>query len=50
MDPLQWMDAADKNITIVHATPVHQLMSCEEKHWVFAKTKQIHHKDIFEQK
>ncbi len=38
MDPLQWMGAvrmrvqtADKNITIIHTTPVHQLMSCEVK-------------------
>ncbi len=36
MDPLQWMGAvrmkvqtADKNITIIHTTPVHQLMSCK---------------------
>ncbi len=37
MDALQWMGAvrmrvqtADKNITIIYTTPVHQLMSCEE--------------------
>ncbi len=38
MDYLQWMGAvrmrvqtADKNITIIHTTPVHQLTSCEVK-------------------
>ncbi len=38
MDPLQWMGAvrmrvqtADKNIPIIHMTPVHQLKSCEVK-------------------
>ncbi len=38
MDPLQWMGAvrmrvqtADKNITIIHTTPVHQLTSGEDK-------------------
>ncbi len=38
MDPLQWMGAvrmrvqtADKNITIIHNTLVHQLTSCEAK-------------------
>ncbi len=38
MDPLQWMGAVririqtpDKNITIIHNTPDHQLISCEEK-------------------
>ncbi len=42
MDPLQWMGAvrmrvqtADKNITVIHTTPVHQLMSCEAKSCVF---------------
>ncbi len=40
MDALQWMGAvrmrvqtADKNITIIHTTPVHQLMSWEDKSW-----------------
>ncbi len=51
MDPLQWMGAvrmrvqtADKNITIIHTTPVHQLTSCEVKSYVYKK--QIH-QDIF---
>ncbi len=42
MDPLQSMGAirmrvqtADKNSTIIHTTPVHQLMSCEMKSCVF---------------
>ncbi len=40
MDALQWMGAvrmrvqtADKNITIIHTTPVHQLTSWEDKSW-----------------
>ncbi len=40
VDPLQWMGAvrmrvqtADKNITIIHTTPVHQLTSWEDKSW-----------------
>ncbi len=37
MDALQWMGAvrmrADKNITIIHSTPVHQLTSGEDKRW-----------------
>ncbi len=40
MDVLQWMVAvgirvqtADKNITIIHTTPVHQLTSLEDKSW-----------------
>ncbi len=44
MDPLQWMGAvrmrvqtADKNITIIHTTPVHQLMSYEVKSCVYKK-------------
>ncbi len=48
MDALQWMGAvkmrvqtADKNITIIHTTPVHQLMSCEAKRCVFVKNKSI---------
>ncbi len=43
MDALQWMGAvrkrvqtADKNITIIHTTPVHQLTSC-----VFVRNKSI---------
>ncbi len=47
---LQWMGAVrmrvqttDENITIIHnLTPVHQLMSCEVKSYMF-KNKQIHH-------
>ncbi len=42
MDPLQWMGAArmrvqtaDKNITIIHTTPVHKLTSCEVKSYMF---------------
>ncbi len=48
MDPLQWMGAvrmrvqtADKNITIIHTTPVQQLMSCEEKCCMFLINKSI---------
>ncbi len=40
MGALQWMGAvrmrvqtADKNITIIHTTPVHQLTSWEDKSW-----------------
>ncbi len=42
MFPLQWMGAvrmrvqtADKNITVIHTTPVHQLMYHEAKSCVF---------------
>ncbi len=48
MDPLQWMGAvsksatADKNITIIHTTPVHQLPSSEEKSCMFAKNHNHH--------
>ncbi len=48
MDPLQWMGAvrmsvqkADKYITIIHTTQVHQLMSCEVKSCVFVRNKSI---------
>ncbi len=48
MNPLQWMGAvrmrvqtADKNITIIHTTPVHQLTSGEKKSCVFIKNKYI---------
>ncbi len=48
MDALQWMGAvsmrvqtADKNITIIHTAPVHQLTSWEDKSCVFCR-KQIH--------
>ncbi len=48
MDALQWMGAvrmrvqtADKNITIIHTTPVHQLTSGEDKSCVFVKNKSI---------
>ncbi len=43
MDPLQWMGAvrmklqtADKNITIIHTTPVHQFTPYEAKSCLFA--------------
>ncbi len=46
MDVLQWMGAvrmrvqtADKNITIIHTTPVHQLTSGEDKSCVFLRNK-----------
>ncbi len=46
MDPLQWMGAvrmrvqtADKNITIIHTTPVHQLTSWEVKLCGFVRNK-----------
>ncbi len=42
MDPLQWMGAVrmrgqtdDKNITIIHTTPVPHLMPCEAKSFMF---------------
>ncbi len=45
MDPLQSMGAvrmrvqtADKNITVIHTTPVHRLKSCEVKSCVYKKT------------
>ncbi len=48
MYPLQWMDAvrmrvqtADKNITIIHTTPVHQLTSWEVKSCIFVRNKSI---------
>ncbi len=44
MDPLEWMGAvqtADKNITVIHTTPVHQLMHCEVKSPVFIMNKTI---------
>ncbi len=48
MNPLQWMGAvrmrvqtADKNITIIHITPVHQLTSCEVKSCMFVRNKSI---------
>ncbi len=48
MDPLQWMGAvrmrvqtADKNITIIHTTPVHQLTSWEYKSCMFVRNKSI---------
>ncbi len=44
MDALQWMGAirmrvqtADKNITIIHTTPVHQLMSYKAESCVFVR-------------
>ncbi len=47
-DPLQWMGAvrkrvqtADKEITIIHMTPVHQLMSCEVKSHMFVINQSI---------
>ncbi len=49
MDPLQWMGAvrmrvqtADKNITIIHMTPVHQLKSwSKKKKSMFVRNKSI---------
>ncbi len=48
MYPLQWMGAvrmrvqtADKNITIIHTTPVHQLTSWEVKSCIFVRNKSI---------
>ncbi len=45
---LQWMGAirirvqiADKNNSVIHTTPVHQLMTCEEKSCVFIRNKSI---------
>ncbi len=45
---LQWMGAvkmrgqtANKNITIIHTTPVHQLMFCEVKSYLFVRNKFI---------
>ncbi len=45
MDHLQWMGAvrmgvqtADKNITIIHTTPVHQLI---EKRCIFVRNKSL---------
>ncbi len=45
-DPLQWMGAvkmrvqtADKTITIIHMSPVHQLMSCDVESCMFVKKK-----------
>ncbi len=35
------VQTADKNITIIHTTPVHQLMSYEVKSWVFVRNKSI---------
>ncbi len=44
VDPRQWMGAvrmrfqtADKNITIIHITPVHQIIYCEAKSCVFVR-------------
>ncbi len=46
MDPLQWMGAvrmsvqtADKNITVINTTSVHQLTSCEVKSCEFVLNK-----------
>ncbi len=53
MDALQWMGAvrmrvqtADKNITIIHTTPVHKLISYEAKRCVFEERKKIH-QDVY---
>ncbi len=35
------VQTADKNITIIHTTPVHQLMSWEDKSCVFVRNKSI---------
>ncbi len=54
MYPLQWMGAvrmrvqtADKNITIIHTNPVHQLMSGKEKSCVFVKKKKKSISEMF---
>ncbi len=31
--PSEWVQTADKNITIIHTTPVHQLTSGEDQSW-----------------
>ncbi len=31
--PSEWVQTSDKNITIIHTTPVHQLTSGEDKRW-----------------
>ena len=45
MDALQWMGAirmiADKNLTIIHSTPVHQWTSGEDKRWNTSSIKMI---------
>ncbi len=53
MDPLQWMGAvrmrvktAYKNITIIHSTPVHQLMSWDDMSWNKSIIKGIVHFEI----
>ncbi len=35
------VQTADKNITIIYTTPVHQLTSWEDKSWVFVRNKFI---------
>ncbi len=35
------VQTADKNNSIIHTTPVHQLMPCEEKSCVFVQNKSI---------
>ncbi len=35
------VEPADKNITIIHTTPVHRLTSCEVKSCVFLRNKSI---------
>jgi len=35
------VQTADKNITIIHTTPVHRLMTCEVKRCVFVRNKSI---------
>ncbi len=46
--PLQWMGAvrmrvqtADKNITVIHTTPVLQIISCRVKSCIFVRNKSI---------
>ncbi len=41
------VQTADKNITIIHMTPVYQLTSCEVKSGTFFVNKQFHHDDNF---
>ncbi len=35
--PSEWVQTADKDITIIHTTPVQQLTSCEVKSWACNK-------------
>ncbi len=35
--PSEWVQTADKNITLIHTTPVHQLTSCKANSSVFVR-------------